>query len=127
MSNNLIYLSSPYTHKSEDVEQERFEQALLAAGYLINSLELVFSPIAHSHPIAKACKLSGSYDYWIRLNQAWIRACARLYLLQIPGWKESIGVRAEFDYAQALKTPVFLMVPIDNEYEIIPVTGDLWT
>lgn len=124
----IIYLGSPYTHEDENIQHERFEQAILAAGYLINRNEYVFSPIAHSHPIQMACKLDGSFRYWAELDRRWISVCSYFYILQISGWKESVGLKEEFKIARELNKMICRMVPVDNEYEIITVGDeDLWT
>ena len=48
----MIYLASPYSHPDAVVREQRFRDVCLAAARLIRAGQIVFSPIAHSHPIA---------------------------------------------------------------------------
>lgn len=48
----MIYLASPYTHSDVHVREWRFREACRAAAALLRAGITVFSPIAHSHPIA---------------------------------------------------------------------------
>ena len=59
-----IYLASPYFHHNPQVREHRFIAACKKAGELMNHGYFVYSPIAHSHPIASQCKLSLEWDYW---------------------------------------------------------------
>jgi len=43
-----IYLSTPYTHKQQSVEQARFDAVNIIAANLMKQGYFVFSPISHS-------------------------------------------------------------------------------
>lgn len=102
----MIYLATPYSHPDPAVRESRFMQACLIAGKLMAAGELVFSPIAHSHPIAERCELPKGFDYWKRFDQAMIRACTKVVVCKMDGWAESKGVSAEIRIAEELHKPV---------------------
>lgn len=102
----LIYLASPYTHPDSHVQELRFEQACHAAARLMQEGDYIFSPIAHTHPIANAGQLPTDWEYWREYDKRMIACCDELYVLQLPGWQNSKGVTEEIEIARALKKPI---------------------
>ena len=94
-----IYLASPYTHPDSLIMQARFRLAESATLILMKKGYLVFSPIVYSHPLAKKGKLPRDYTYWRVFNESWIDWADQLVVLELDHWKESVGVRAEIEYA----------------------------
>lgn len=125
----IIYLASPYSSPSEDVRHERFEQVTLAAGYLISRGKFVYSPISNCHPIHAACSLRGDWQYWAEFDRKLITFCSSFFILQIDGWMESVGVKAEYQIARELNKPISIMYPAHTaeQYNILSLTGSLWT
>lgn len=102
-----IYLASPYSDPKESVRIHRWSMACEAAGRLLNLGYLVYSPIAHTHPIATHCDLPQGWDFWKRLDESFITEWADcLVVLKMDGWKESLGVRAEIELATLHELPV---------------------
>lgn len=102
----LIYLASPYSHPDPAVREGRFHEACKMAAVLMREGYLVFSPIAHSHPLAAGWGLPLVFDYWEAFDRRMIAACDELHVLQLPGWQESTGVQAEMEIAFELGKPV---------------------
>ena len=104
----MIYLASPYSHPAKRVRARRYEEAVWAAGSLIvRRGEAVFSPIAHSHPIAEAARLDGTFSgVWAEMDLAIIAICSEVVVLRLAGWEESKGIAAEIAEAQRLGIPV---------------------
>ena len=88
----VIYLASPYSHPDPAVRTERFLDACEAATKLIHSGHLVYSPIAHSHPLVLQ-GLPTDWEYWRMLDMAMLSRCQELVVLVIDGWAESEGVQ----------------------------------
>lgn len=107
----MIYLASPYTHIDPAVMEQRFHAACRAAGHLMRKGEIVFSPIAHTHPIAVSCELPRGWDYWARFDREFIQASSEVMVLTIPGWQESRGVTAELAIAREAGIRVSWMDP----------------
>lgn len=102
----LVYLASPYSHPLEYVQQTRFEQACAAAAALMRQGVYVFSPIAHTHPIACAGQLPTGWDFWQPYDRLYLQACERMIVLQLEGWDESKGVSDEIFIMQSMGKPV---------------------
>lgn len=107
----MIYLASPYTHTDHEVRQQRFEQACDAAAAIINRGVVVYSPIAHSHPIAARNKLPTDWEFWERLDREFIARSDEMHVLMLAGWRESKGVTAEIAIANELGIPVVFVEP----------------
>lgn len=102
----MIYLATPYTDKDHDVMERRFNTACIAAGKLMLAGNVVFSPIAHTHPIAVRCELPREWDFWKKYDTEMIAASKYLIVLKMPGWEKSRGVKAEIEIARNLGIPV---------------------
>lgn len=105
----MIYLATPYSHPDPAVMEQRFETACRIAGWLMARGEIVFSPIAHTHPIAVRCELPRGWEFWNRYDREMIGFCARLVVAKMDGWHTSTGVAAEIDIAESLGIPVEYM------------------
>ena len=97
----MIYLVSPYSHEDESIRLERYEDASHVTAELMARGQLVFSPIAYSHPLATRCDLPLGWDYWQKFDKAMLAACDSLWVLCLDGWMESVGVQAEIELARA--------------------------
>jgi len=104
----MIYLASPYSHPDPEVRRRRFRAACQAAAVLIRQGKIVFSPIAHSHPMTEF-GLPGDWWYWENVCRAQLAACDELYVLMLSGWDTSQGVRAELEIARQRRMPVVWM------------------
>ena len=106
----VIYLASPYNHDDPNVQELRYWEACRAAAQMMRAGWLVFSPIAHSHPIARF-GLPGDFAFWETLDKAWIDRCDELVVLTISGWRDSVGVTAEIEYARQRGLPIRYVDP----------------
>ena len=102
----LIYLASPYSHPDESVRLQRFETVCFVADKLMSEGKHVFSPIAHTHPIAVKGDLPKGWDFWEEFDRKFISACGELWVVMMDGWRESKGVQAEIKIANELGIPV---------------------
>ena len=61
-----IYLASPYSHPDKGVMTSRFEGAALATAYLMDAEgAVVYSPIVHSHIVAKHLDNHLDHVFWL--------------------------------------------------------------
>lgn len=122
----MIYLASPYTHSNVHVREWRFREACRAAAALLRAGVTVFSPIAHSHPIAHF-GMPTSWEFWSQVDREYLSRCDVLAVLTLPGWRESVGVQAEIRLARELGLPVVFVVPneLDAEDRAPPTLDDL--
>ena len=104
----MIYLASPYSDPDPAVREQRFQAACKAAAWMMRESQMVFSPIAHSHPIAQYGR-SLDWAFWKRYDQAHLANCSAVGVLKLDGWRESRGVQAEVALARGMGLPVSFM------------------
>lgn len=97
----FYYLACPYSHKLPAVRALRVEQSrIIQAGLLENGIA-TYNPISHTHDLVKY--LHGNpygYDYWHKMDEAFLDACAGIIVCELPGWETSKGVLGELCYLQ---------------------------
>jgi nucleoside 2-deoxyribosyltransferase len=90
-----IYLACPYSIFPEAC----FIEANRKAAQFMLEGNIVFSPISHGHSITKQESLLNSHEFWMMQNLSFIDWCDELYVLQLPHWETSKGVKTEIEYA----------------------------
>lgn len=103
---SYTYLASPYTHPDETVRRLRFEEACAAAARLMAEGEVVFCPIAHSHPIDILFPKPESGEFWKKQDAPFLAGASKVKVLMLPGWAASPGVANEIAYARTHNIPV---------------------
>lgn len=66
----------------------------------------VYSPIVHNHPIALYGGLPRTWDFWSKIDFAMLELCETMWVIQLPGWDKSVGVKAEIAFCQENAIPV---------------------
>lgn len=102
----LIYLASPYSHSDPEIRRQRFETVCFAAANFMRDGHHIFSPIAHTHPIALHGELPKGWEFWQEYDRKIIAVCGELWVLRMDGWDKSVGVQAEIKIAEELGIPV---------------------
>ena len=105
MSEGMIYLASPYSHSDPVVREARFQAVCKKAADLWREGHIVFSPIAHTHPIAWY-GLPKGFDFFERFDRKMLEVCDELCVFQLPGWNDSKGVMSEIRIANELGMPI---------------------
>ena len=108
----MIYLASPYTHPDPVVREQRFKAVCRMAAELMRRGVILYSPIAHSHPISEF-GLPTEWEYWETADREHLNHCDELVVLMLEGWRESRGVQAEIRIAQELDKPVRYLDPLE--------------
>ena len=104
---SFVYLASPYSHADSAVREQRYVAACKAAAKLMLAGEVVFSPIAHSHPIETVgIGEVKSGAFWKSQDMGILIHAAKLAVLKLPGWEESKGIQWEIETAQNLSMQV---------------------
>ncbi len=107
----IVYLASPYSHVNPLIRESRFRQACAAAAKLMLDGEVVFAPIAHSHPIDTHFAAPGDFDFWMEQDLPILRKCDALKVLRLTGWEQSRGVAREIQEARAIGLPIEFIDP----------------
>jgi len=105
------YLATPYS-KYPDGRKLAFEVACKQAGILTNAGVVVFSPIAHSHPLVIHGNVSGTdFAAWEAFDRAMIQASIGCIVCKMQGWQESEGIARELDIFRLQSKPIVEMEP----------------
>lgn len=114
-----VYLASPYTHPDKHVRDARYRLACEAAAYLIRHSILVYSPIAHTHPICEVGRLPPGFDFWSELDLTFIRDWAtHVVVLTLEGWEKSLGIKHECLEAQKYNIPILYWNYLDRDDDV---------
>ena len=102
----MIYLGQPYSHPEPHIQESRYEIALAVCATL-HAAEYVYSPIVAWHEVARRYNLDGTYAKWKAHNHHLLARADTLYILIIPGWRESVGLAGETLFARNHSKPIF--------------------
>lgn len=130
----LIYLASPHSHTNSGVRQDRYQAALECTSWLIENGFWVFSPIVHSHNLpCNKMEKTISWEFWKEFDTETISRMDEVWVLIIPGWKESKGVQAEIEIGRSQGKLLMAIVPcplrndvhINEGYNVVPLDEEL--
>lgn len=95
----MIYLASPYSSSDPLIVKTRYLIAKQVTEALMTRGIHIFSPIVHCHELTIP-QSDGSFAFWQRYNFDMLRRSDAMLVLAISGWKKSIGVQAEIEFAR---------------------------
>jgi len=95
---NKIYLAIPYSHDDEGIMQRRFEFVTRYAAQLASDNTVPFSPITHSHEMARQGNLPRTWDFWETQDLPFLDWADELRIIDAEGYNESTGVSSEEEY-----------------------------
>lgn len=101
----MNYLASPYTGTKREMTQ-RYKWALRVTASLIAEKIWTYSPIVHCHEMAVKYNLPRDIEFWREYDRDSVHTCRELYVLQLPGWGTSAGVRYEITLADEQNKPI---------------------
>ena len=92
----MVYLATPYTHRSAHVMRQRIEESSDFEAYLLRNGLVVYNPIRTSESISHL--LPHDFD-WYRYDLKVLGTCDVMVILKLNGWDSSKGVAMELEYA----------------------------
>jgi hypothetical protein len=105
------YLGSPYSRFPGGITAA-FDAVCFEAGRLIAAGVPVYSPIAHTHPIALAAKMDPhSRAIWMPVDRPMMDGARGLIVLMLAGWNFSEGLRQEQQVFRAANKPIRYLLP----------------
>ena len=110
---HLIYLATPYHHTNPQIMQERFNIVTYVTGHLMSKGNVIFSPITHCHPVAEVHEFPRGWEFWKTFDEVYLGLAKEMYILTLPGWKESTGVAAEIEIMRKQQKPISLLDPVN--------------
>ena len=108
----LCYLATPYSkYKGGDLHAAFVDAARLAAELLSIGVR-VYSPIAHTHPLAIHGHLDPlDHSIWLPFDEAMMEAADCLIVAHMDGWDVSYGIEHEVNFFAAAGKPIFDLDP----------------
>lgn len=105
MKPGFWYLASPYSHQSAYVRHDRALMAREATYQALQQGFVTFSPIHATHDLAVLHSMPKDAAWWESYNDRFLAPAEGVIVLMLDGWQQSVGVRAEIDYALRAKKP----------------------
>lgn len=105
------YLATPYSKYVGGLEAA-FTEACRQTALLVKAGVPVFSPIAHTHPIAMLAGMDPlDHTIWLPCDRPMMDAAWGLIVCKMDGWERSYGVAHEMDVFRQANKPVIYMKP----------------
>lgn len=102
----IWYLATPYTKYPAGI-WPAYKEAARIAGALCGAGINVYSPIAHSHPLAIYGGVDPlDHDLWKRVDAPFVDICGGLIVAMMTGWETSAGITHEIAEFTAAGKPV---------------------
>lgn len=120
----LIYVASPFTSPSKEVERARYQDVVDACARMFEDGFHVMSPIAHCYPMFERGNMPGDFEFWRAYNYAVLSRCEELWVLTIDGWKDSKGVQGEIEFARKRGIPIgYVICDVGGVWELSDEDG----
>jgi len=113
------FLGSPYSKYPGGIDAA-FDAVVQARGKLVRAGVTAFSPIIHSHPVAKACGIDPhDHSIWLPSERPMLDAACGLIVAMLDGWPNSVGLGEEIRLFRIAGKPIVywdpeLAVPLDQ-------------
>lgn len=109
LDSGFWYLASPYSKYSMGTEAA-FRHVCKLVGKLLSAGIHCYSPIAHTHPVAKYGGLDPlDHEIYLPMDREIFKHAHGILVAQMPGWDESYGISVEIAEFQAAEKPVFFL------------------
>lgn len=112
----LCYLATPYSKYPAGLQAAFEDAACLAARLLIDGVR-VYSPIAHTHPLAIYGKID-PFDHaiWMPFDTAMMTKADALIVAHLATWESSRGIKEEISVFAAAGKPIYDLNPDDMTF-----------
>ena len=117
---DLVYLGTPYS-KFPTGTEAAFQAAASLAGRMLVAGVNVYSPIAHTHPIAIHSGLNPlDHSIWIPFDAAMMDKADALVVAMMDSWEASYGLQIETDEFTQAGKPVYWLDPVTMALTDVP-------
>lgn len=130
----LVYLATPYSKYKLGLEWAFIDACRLAGRLLQKGLKL-YSPIAHTHPIAIYAEIDPlDHKVWLPFDEAIMAKSDCLLVAMMEGWEDSYGIAHEIGVYKASQKPIYYLNvetyqvldhPRDSQAQGAMVSGNL--
>ena len=95
----LVYVACPYGHPERSVIDYRMKAFYAVDAHLTNLGMFVASPMNKIHMV-ETHNIHSSWSFLEEYSYELLAKCSKIIVIEIDGWKESIGVQAEITFAK---------------------------
>ena len=107
----FLYMAGPYSLYPAGIEQAFIDHCRIAAELVRDGVH-VYSPVAHTHPIAVHGDIEPlNHEFWMKFNRAAMKVSKALVIVELPGWEESVGVEQERLAFARMGKPIYYLDP----------------
>ncbi len=108
---HLYYVGTPYTKYPGGIEDAFIEACRLTGELLLRGIK-VYSPIAHTHPVAIHTGIDPlNLDVWLPFDAAMIEKSDAMIVAMMPSWRASTGVKHEIEEFRKARKPIYYLDP----------------
>lgn len=105
------YLGSPYSKYPGGLDAAFDEICRIAAVFARSGIS-AYSPIAHTHPIAKAGNMDPfDHKIWLPFDEPMMVSARGLVVVKMVGWEDSFGLQQEIIYFKSASKPIRYLDP----------------
>jgi hypothetical protein len=105
----LCYLATPYSKYPSGIHHAFADAATFAANLLKAGVN-VYSPIAHTHPLAIYGNIDPlDHNIWLPFDATMMHLAEALIVARMPGWESSKGVMHEIEVFRAAHKPIYYL------------------
>ncbi len=116
----IYYLATPYSKYPHGLHAAYVGACQLAAKLLQLDYK-IYSPIAHTHPIAIHGGLDPlDHNIWLPFDHAIMEHCDALIIAHMDGWQDSYGIAQEIKYFAAHNKDIYDLDPSTLELTLRP-------
>lgn len=102
----LCYLATPYSKYKPGIHMAFVEASIFAARLLQHGIK-VYSPIAHTHPLAIYGNIDPlDHSIWIPFDEAMMEVSEALLVAMMEGWHGSKGITHEINFFERAGKPI---------------------
>lgn len=102
----LAYVATTYTLHPAGIENA-FIDASKAAAALLRKGFAVFSPVAHTHPIAVYGGINPlDHAIWLPFDEHMMKVADELFVIHMDGWEQSHGIAHEMKFFERAGKPI---------------------
>lgn len=107
----LCYLATPYSKYKPGIHMAFVEASIFAARLLQHGVK-VYSPIAHTHPLAIYGNIDPlDHSIWIPFDESMMEASEALLVVMMEDWRGSKGIAHEIEFFERANKPVIYLRP----------------
>ena len=109
-----IFVSSPYTHADPAITEQRVRDVTAFVHNRLLAGEMAISPIVYGHSIVVLHELPGTYEFWESFCLSLLHPADKMYVLCLPGWDVSTGMKGELEFALEMQMEIEYVVPTSD-------------